>query len=72
MITLSSLKSDLDIVLKEMSAYREQMRSILEKIKIVISNDLGHCKRDNCTVDKPCVICKSLRQLDEEIDDLLK
>jgi len=71
-MNLKAIENNANIVFSELSKYIDSLRSVLGKTKIVIGNDLAVCKRDNCTVDKPCVICRSLRQLDEEIDDLLK
>ena len=71
-MNLKAIKKDASIVFSELDKYMDNLHTILEKMKIVIGNDLANCKRDRCTVDKPCAICKSLRQLDEEIDDLLR
>ena len=71
-MNLKAIENNANIVFSELSKYIDSLRSVLGKTKIVIGNDLAACKRDNCTVDKPCVICRSLRQLDEEIDGLLK
>lgn len=71
-MNLKAIKEDTNIVFSELSKYIDNLHSILDKIKIVISNDLGHCKRDNCTVDRPCSVCKSLYKLNEDIDSLLE
>lgn len=71
-MNLKAIEKDVSIVFSELSQYIDNVHSVLDKMKIVISNDLGHCKRDNCTVDKPCQICGELRRLDEEIDGLLE
>lgn len=71
-MNLKAIKEDANIVFLELSQYIDNLHSVLDKTKIVISNDLGHCKKDSCTVGCPCCICKSLRQLDEEIDSLLE
>lgn len=72
MTTLKALKNDVNIVFDELNVYTENIKTVLEKTKIIIGNDLGSCKRDGCTVDKPCAVCRSLRQLDEEIDVFLE
>jgi hypothetical protein len=70
-MNLSGIENDVKLVCAELNEYTEKFRSVLDRVKIVIGNDLGGCKRDNCTADKPCNVCKSLRQLDEDIDGFL-
>lgn len=71
-MNLKAIKQDANIVFSELDGYVDSLHSVLGKMKIVIGNDLAACKRDGCTVDKPCVACRALRQLDEEIDGLLE
>ena len=71
-MNLKAIENDANIVFSELGIYMDRIHSVLDKTKIVISNALGHCKRDNCTVDVPCVMCRSLYELDEEIDGLLE
>jgi len=71
-MNLKAIKEDVSIVFSELDKYIDNLHTVLSKMKIVIGNDLANCKRGNCTADKPCVICKSLRQLDEEIDGFLE
>jgi hypothetical protein len=72
MMSINAIKKDVNIVFSELDLYVNGVCSVLHKMKIVIGNDLATCKRDNCTVDKPCPICKSLLKLDSEIDELLE
>jgi len=71
-MNLKTIEKDTNIVFSELNRYIGNLHTILDKMKIVISNDLGHCKMDKCTVDKPCATCKSLYQLNDEIDSLLE
>jgi len=71
-MNLKAIKEDANIVFLELDKYIYSLHSVLDRTKIIIGNDLASCKRDNCTVDRPCVICKSLRQLDSDIDNLLE
>lgn len=70
-MNLRGIKNDTNLVFDELSEYADEVWSVLNRSKIVISNNLGACKWHNCTVEKPCTVCRSLRQLDEDIDSLL-
>ncbi len=72
MLKLNGLENDIDIVFKELKGYTANFKSIAERMKVVIGNDLGRCKRAGCDADKPCDICKQLYVLDEEINNLLE
>ena len=69
---LKAIKNDANIVFSELSKYIDEIYSILDRTKAVIGNDLSSCKKNNCTIDRPCSVCKELRQLDEDIDGLLE
>lgn len=71
MATLKAIESDAGVLFDELKEYIKKVRGALIKSKIVIGNDLGSCKREGCTAENPCTICRSLRSLDEEIDNLL-
>jgi len=71
-MNLKAIENDANIVFSELSKYIDSVYSVMNKMKVVISNDLGHCERDGCTVNNPCLVCKSLYKLDDDIDSLLK
>jgi len=71
MISISTFKGDFDSVVERMNICIMQMCNILEKMKIVIGNDLANCRRSGCTVENPCSVCRELRRLDKEIDELI-
>ena len=68
---LIDIKASMNELFGRLKDYLETNKVMLEKIKIVIGNDLGSCERKDCTVEKPCAICHSLRQLDKDIDEVL-
>ena len=71
-MNLKAIENDANIVFSELGKYIGSVYSVMNKMKVVISNDLGHCKRDGCTADSPCSVCKSLYRLNKEIDDFLE
>jgi len=71
MSNLGALKKDLEIVINELKSCTDSAKNIVEKMKTIIGNDIAACKRDGCTVENPCTVCKTLYKLDEEIDDFL-
>ena len=71
-MNLKAIEKDTNMAFSKLNKYIKSVHSVLNKMKIVISNDLGHCKRDNCTVDRPCPVCKLLYQLNDDIDDFLE
>jgi hypothetical protein len=70
--TYFDIRKRIDADFGDLIAFLMHISGILERMRVVISNDLGSCKRNGCSRETPCQICKELYRLDDDIEQLLK